>query len=47
MLIADYALLRDDERQHTLALAALFTILVAVAFAEATQLLNHCTAGAD
>jgi hypothetical protein len=45
-LIADYALLRDDERQHTLALAALFTILVAVVFAEATQLLSHCTAGA-
>ena len=45
-LIADYAMLRDDERQHTLALAALFTILVAVVFAEATQLLNTCSDGA-
>lgn len=45
-LVADYAMLRDDERQHTLALAALFTILVAVVFAEATQLLNNCAAGA-
>jgi hypothetical protein len=43
-LIADYTIARDDERQHTLALGALFTIMVAVVFAEATQLLNHCSA---
>lgn len=41
-LIADYTLMREDERQHPLAIAALFTILVAVVFAEASQILSGC-----
>jgi hypothetical protein len=44
-LLADYSFVRDDERQQTLALAALFTILGAVIFAEATQLLGGCDNG--
>lgn len=45
-LIADYTMLRDDERQHPLAIAALFTILVAVVFAEATQFAGDCASSA-
>lgn len=45
-LLADYTMLRDDERQHPLAIAALFTILVAVVFAEATQFAGDCASSA-
>lgn len=43
ILIADYRVHRDDERQHTLAIAALFTIFAAVVFAEATQIFHSCS----
>jgi hypothetical protein len=41
-LITDYSLARDDERQHTLAIGALYTILVAVVLAEASQFAQAC-----
>jgi hypothetical protein len=47
LLLADYLAVRDDERQQVIAIAALFTILGAVFFAEATQLITSCPAGAS
>lgn len=44
ILIADYAVHRDDERQHSLAIAALFTIFAAIVFAEVTQVFQSCAA---